>query len=431
MVLYIHVTFQVTFISNVVIRSAQVEAVTVAVCNCAFSQPHASEFVPVVTSYCSCSLTIVISRLFITAGQRNIVLTSLHHTPLARRKSHKEKNNISADEFIMSSSSTTSPEEPPRQEAGPLPSKRGEIGYQEELHGQVEEENTTRTDEGLSPSLPARHPADRDGPPIISSEPPTVPPTDDASSTNTSSVHSKKSLISFFKPKLPVYGGVRLVTLMVFTLQLMLVGGTVAAWILVTQFMNKKFGGVQGNPMASPTIFVHIVFIIAVFGELVFLERRIFRLRAERYCHLHPGEMLPSYIRRTSSTSITRGLGMGFAPWNRPPLPTYAAALAQNGYGTGDVEDQLIGAPPPPAYGNTRGSTLLLSGFLRDSLRAQRPQSQGSEMSQHAGGQVSQPGERPISYGSRDEGWEEVRNAERSRRLEETLAALERPSTRQ
>jgi hypothetical protein len=167
-----------------------------------------------------------------------------------------------------------------------------------------------------------------------------------------------------------------------------------------------------------------------VIVELLFLERRLFHIRAERYCHLHPGEVLPAAIRRTSGTSITRGLGMGFAPWNRPSLPTYAAALAQNGYGTGDVEDQLIAAPPPPAYGNTRGSTLLLSGFLRDSVRAQRPASQASETSQRDGAGVG-PDERPMSYSSRDEGWEEVCDAERSRRVEETLATLERPSTRQ
>jgi len=120
---------------------------------------------------------------------------------------------------------------------------------------------------------------------------------------------------------------------------------------------------------------------------------------------------------------------MGFSPWNRPPLPTYAAALAQSGVGTGDVEDHLIAAPPPPAYGNTRGSTFLLSGFLRDSLRAQRPvsaQTQASQINQPA---MVERSERPISYVSVDEDWEEVQNAERARRLEETLSTLERPAT--
>jgi hypothetical protein len=223
-----------------------------------------------------------------------------------------------------------------------------------------------------------------------------------------------------------------MVSLLVFALQLLLLGATVAGWIIATVFVNKKLqGSSQGQNLqiSSSTTFVHVAFVIAVLVELVFLERRVFHLRAERYCYLHPGEVLPAAIRRTSSTSITRGLGMGFAPWNRPSLPTYAAALAQNGYGTGDVEDQLIAAPPPPAYGHTRGSTLLLSGFLRDSLRAQRPSSQGSDMTQHAAG--TEPNGRPMSYSSRDEAWGEAGNEERSRRLEETLATLERPSTRQ
>jgi len=307
-----------------------------------------------------------------------------------------------------------------------LPSKQGEIGYREDLHGQVE----SASDGSVSP-LPARHPADRDSPPVISSDAPTTTLADDASSNT--SLRSKNSLISFFKPKLPSYGGIRLVSLLVFIFQLLLLGGTIAGWILGIKFMNKKIQGAQhGEDMqiSSSSIFVHVAFVIAVFGQLVFLERRLFHLRAERYCYLHPGEMLPTSIRRSSGTSITRGLGMGFAPWNRPPLPTYAAALAQNGYGTGDVEDHIIAAPPPPAYGNTRGSTLLLSGFLRDSLRAQRPSSQGSDMSQHAGRRVSQSNERPMSYTSRDEVWEEMSDAERSRRLEETLAALEGPSAR-
>jgi len=332
---------------------------------------------------------------------------------------------------MSAASSSSSLEEAPRQEAGPLPSKQGEIGYRGDLHAQAEEGGT---DESLSPPLPTRHPADRDGPHIASSDVPTNPATDEVSSTatDTSSSRSKNSLISFFKPKKhPVYGGVRLVTLLVFTLQLLLLGGTIAGWVLAISFANKKLQGSQHGQTSSFTIFIHVAFVIALFAELVFLERRLFHLRAERYCYRHPGEVLPTSVRRTSGTSITRGLGMGFAPWNRPSLPTYAAALAQSGYSTGDVEDQLIAAPPPPAYGNTRGSTLLLSGFLRDSLRAQRPRSQGSEMSQHAGRGVSEPNERPMSYVSRDEEWEEVRDAERSRRLEETLATLERSSTRQ
>jgi len=114
---------------------------------------------------------------------------------------------------------------------------------------------------------------------------------------------------------------------------------------------------------------------------------------------------------------------MGIAPWHRPPLPTYAATLAQSGLGTGDVEDNIIAVPPPPAYGYSRGTRLLLQGDLRDSLRAQRPASEHSQM-------TDKDGERPMSYMSRDLEWEEAMEAERTRKFEETLAQLERGSTR-
>lgn len=213
-------------------------------------------------------------------------------------------------------------------------------------------------------------------------------------------------------------------TLLAFMAQLIVLGGTFAAWAISVMLLarsDKKASdsnGDQGTAGGSSTIFVHVIFCLVALGQLLFLERRIFRLRAERYAFLHPGEMLPtSWRHRPADPSIS------FSPWNRPPLPTYAAALAQSGVGTGDVEDHIIAAPPPPAYGNTRGSTLLLAGFLRASLRAQRPVSAQSQMSQ-------QRSERPLSYASQDEDWEVIQDAERARRLEETLSTLERAPSR-
>ena len=112
---------------------------------------------------------------------------------------------------------------------------------------------------------------------------------------------------------------------------------------------------------------------------------------------------------------------MGFAPWNRPSLPTYAAALAQSGLGTGDVEDNLIAIPPPPAYGNTRGSTLLLRGFLRNSLR----EGISDRDSQHRMSVFSQRSSRPVSYHSQDGDAAERSDAQRAIRLAETLQQLE------
>lgn len=131
---------------------------------------------------------------------------------------------------------------------------------------------------------------------------------------------------------------------------------------------------------------------------------------------------------------------MAFAPWNRPPLPTYAAALAQSGFGTGDVEDNIIAVPPPPAYGHTRGSTLLLAGFMSENLRSQRMRermrSDGVPVSarsswvnvgyDYASDDDSDGGRsRPVSYKSHDSSWEHTLDAHRALRLEETLARLE------
>lgn len=345
--------------------------------------------------------------------------------------------------LTSSPSVSTAPAEP-RPEAGPLPSKRGEIGFREDLHALVAEEG------GAVPSptvvLPPRHPADRDAPPPITasysassatpsaanatapsastpvptptSTPATSPTTpDDASSTM--SLGKKKGILCFLKPKrIPSFFGLRLTTLLVFTIQVLVIAGTIAGWVLAIQHLASGNSSDSNNMLSgsSMAIFVHVSFGIAVLGQMLFLERRLFRLRAERYSYLHPGEMLPRSRRRAVGNPP-----MGIVPWNRPPLPSYAAALAQSGVGTGDVEDHLIAAPPPPAYGITRGSTLLLAGFLRDSLRAQRPVSVRSQMSEVA--------DRPLSYVSHDEEWEEIQDALRARRLEETLAQLERPAS--
>jgi hypothetical protein len=166
----------------------------------------------------------------------------------------------------------------------------------------------------------------------------------------------------------------------------------------------------------SSDIFVHVAFALVVLAQLVLIERRVFRARAERYVFKHPGEMLPGSLQRRYSGS-NPSTSMAIAPWSRPPLPTYAAALAASGVGTGDVEDVVIAQPPPPAYGKTRGSTLVLSGYLRDSLRLQARE--------HEEDQTNERSDRPISFVSRDEEWEERRDADRARRIDEALAALE------
>lgn len=302
-----------------------------------------------------------------------------------------------------------------RAQAEPLPSKRGEIGYVEGVHNLDQGQEGMASTDGIT--LPERHPADRDhdSPSSLPADLANPPSQDAQPSPSTPSTITKP--FSFLKPR-KSFGGVQLSTLLIFVAQIFLFGGSITAWVFTTGVLGRMAKKGQGLPAGQySAIFVHIIFIIAVIGQLVFLERRLFRLRGERYSHIHPGEELPRH--RTIPVPDT---AIAFAPWNRPPLPSYAAALAQSGVGTGDVEDHLIAAPPPPAYGNTRGSTLLLSGYLRESLRAQRPLSATSQIPVP----ISTPTGRPLSYVSRDDQWEEIQDAERARRLEDTLGRLER-----
>jgi len=324
-----------------------------------------------------------------------------------------------------------------RPQAGPLPSKPGEIGYREDLHGRDLERGIVEGDSrSVVMPLPERHPADRDGneaaaqadtniplTPAAGVAAPTLETAESTSDSSSTRSKGKRSIIAFLPAKLqkiPTYGGIRLTTFFLFIVQIILIGATIAGWVLAVRRIsqgaqdssnaNTQNGSGTGAGSGS-VIFIHVVFAVVLIAQFLFVERRLFRLRAERYAYLHPGEMLPT-SRHPSDAS------MGIAPWRRAPLPTYAAALVQSGYGTGDVEDHIIAVPPPPAYGQTRNSRLLLSGFLRNSLRAQRPISEHSQMSQLSD-------DRPMSYTSRDEQWQVMEDAERARKLEEALIALE------
>ncbi|KAF7312421.1 hypothetical protein MIND_00255600 [Mycena indigotica] len=325
-----------------------------------------------------------------------------------------------------SSSSTVQPQ--PRPEAGPLPTKRGEIGYDESARAA---ESTTPNN--ASP-LPERHPEDRDA---TTSAVPSTPTSNPAASVSTSSLPNSttkkpKRILGIFSPpkKIPTYAGLRATTLAMGIFQCFLIAATIVGWYFTASRVGRTTSASASQSSdsqqqmlggASSVIFIHVVFGVATLVQLLFVERRVFKLRAQRYSHLHPGEILPSARRRQMGEYGSDPV-LALSPWNRPPLPTYAAALAQSGVGTGDAEDHLIAAPPPPAYGNTRGSTFLLSGFLRESLRAQRP------TSAHSTAAMSQRTSRPLSYKSVDENWLEIQDADRARQLEETLARLEAPA---
>ena len=298
--------------------------------------------------------------------------------------------------------------ESPRPQADPLPSKRGEIGYIETMEPPTDILHTLNLYD-----LPTSHSVDRNptsiSPTPISpnfvinppaqSEVVTFPSSDQLSST---SIPKRKGMLDFFKPQgPPALGGLRLYTLVIFAMQLTLLGGTVTAWVFATKRLALT---AENTPIGyAPIIAVHIVFIVVILIQIVFLERILFRLRDERYNYLH-GEMAPLHRRLSRSSVISP-----FAPWNHPPLPTYATALSQSGVATGDAEDNIIAILPPPAYNNTRGSTLILSGCSRNNL------SRELELGRS----------RRLSYVSMDEQRDRIQTAESVRRLEETMVRLE------
>ncbi|KAI0086989.1 hypothetical protein BDY19DRAFT_986325 [Irpex rosettiformis] len=312
---------------------------------------------------------------------------------------------------------------PSRPQADPLPSKRGEIGYREPE--QPPEASNAHVESQVA--LPARHPADRAPTPTPNVE---VQPNDtsttasngDAASMRTN--HSvSKSILAKLKPrKGSTVRGILLSSVLIFVGQIFVFIATIAGWALLTNHISRTDSG-----SSTTQIFLHVAFAIASLAQLVFVERSIYHMRAQRWAHVH-GPGLPMHNSNGERRNST--VGIGFAPWNRPPLPTYAAALAQSGVGTGDVEDNVIAVPPPPEYGNTRGSTLLLSGMLTDTMRDQRAQARAQAIARANASETgsvrgSWMSERPISYASRDEEWEERRDASRAAVLEETLARLD------
>ncbi|KAI0736307.1 hypothetical protein C8Q72DRAFT_964199 [Fomitopsis betulina] len=344
-------------------------------------------------------------------------------------------------------------------QAGPLPSKRGEIGFREDVHEQEQAGEGSGT---ASSPLPERHPADTPLPAETQREATTpTPPTPNVdtpavATAGSPSTANPPNTAAPLNPsghigqklckRIPTLCGMRFTTISLFILQVGILVGTIIGWVVLVQRMQGAQASGQnqggGMSMGSALIFVYVAFAMVVLLQIVFLERCTFRLRAERYAYLHPGEILPTH--RTSGQTGTPSFA--FTPWNRPPLPTYAAALAQSGFNTGDVEDSIIAQPPPPAYGEHRSSQLLLRGDIPEQLRAERLRdssgtTRNSAMSwlnirrlsvRSTGGQgpriAPDPdggNDRPKSYMSTDPEWEAVLDADRAFVLEETLAKLE------
>jgi hypothetical protein len=104
----------------------------------------------------------------------------------------------------------------------------------------------------------------------------------------------------------------------------------------------------------------------------------------------------------------------------------------ESGVGTGDVEDNRIAVAPPPAYGNTRGSTLILTGFISAEFQEQARlarETRGDRASRATVATTesskSSDKSRPVSYKTVDSEWDARCDMSRATYLAETLARLE------
>jgi hypothetical protein len=116
-------------------------------------------------------------------------------------------------------------------------------------------------------------------------------------------------------------------------LQVIGLGGSIVLWGLITGAAGFRQEKLREGITISMT---HVAFIAAIAFQLASLVRRVYLLRGERNKHSHP-EAIPRHGDFLSSSS--------FPLWNRPPPPTYTV---QSGVAIDDIEDNLVGIPPPP-----------------------------------------------------------------------------------
>jgi hypothetical protein len=131
-------------------------------------------------------------------------------------------------------------------------------------------------------------------------------------------------------------------------LHLIGLGGSIVLWGLIIGAAGFRQEKLREGITISMT---HVAFIAAIAFQLASLVRRVYLLRGERNKHSHP-EAIPRHGDFLSSSS--------FPLWNRLPPPTYTV---QSGVAIDDIEDNLVGIPPPPIV--EQGKSRPLVGHMR------------------------------------------------------------------
>jgi hypothetical protein len=318
---------------------------------------------------------------------------------------------------------------PLRPQADPLPRKIGELGSPQDaavtsVSSELSGASAVDDDMILRP-----HPAESSS--HLPIPEPSISTASLPGSLSTPSTRSPKpkvpTIVKFLRNRsanspMPMIYGIRLSTLLRLFFLVFAFTGIVVAWILTVVLVKGSKGppasdgqtshnGAIPSSMNASIIFIHIGFGVTTLLLGILLERATFIARAERYNFVHRSD--------SNSGSGVGPPGITFVPWNRPSLPTYANALGYRG--TGDVEDNYIAPLPPPEYGNTRSSTLLMSA-LYPQYPQERPTSYTSRISAGSGGRV---GHSDDDDGGAAEGDSVADYARRARMLEEALATLE------
>ena len=195
--------------------------------------------------------------------------------------------------------------------------------------------------------------------------------------TRSNGDHSSNAVIPpipTFKPRIyPTFGGIRLPTILIFAAQIILLAGTALAWFFTSKHLNTLTVNGKNLFKGQPSIiFVHAMFAVLVLLQVVFLERRIFRIRVERYAYRHPGEtLLRARHQSIFSARIT------FVPWTRASPAAYAAELFHRGtIVTRDVEDRFTN----PTLWQHRGHYPPSRQVFTEQSRSPKPRGKTSEI---------------------------------------------------
>ncbi|KAG8860919.1 hypothetical protein FRB96_003654 [Tulasnella sp. 330] len=147
---------------------------------------------------------------------------------------------------------------------------------------------------------------------------------------------------------------------------LLMIGIIAVGWVLSIRAIEASPNSNQspseedpGNPISS-AVFVYIAFGVCSLALLIVLHHTVQQALVERHTFAHPLDVLPRY-------NTYEGDGDTYAPLQTRMRPLWLSGSLREGRAVPvpvvEGDGPAMVGPPPPAYGRTRGSTLLLRGL--------------------------------------------------------------------